>query len=184
MGTANFLNRNAYKTYAIDYEDEYFVDMVTDGIYAGIEKNLPKGWEMVEVDEWNNERSYPAKYFAEVYKTFKFYGVEVEANIKLCLRAGYYTGGNFDYDFEFVVDGSEYESIDEVERDFSEYARDYAGKAEHLLRYHLTSFIRKLEDEVSEVENVINKIYEEHTTPLCKVAQFSNGEAFYEVCKG
>jgi len=57
-------------------------------------------------------------------------------------------------------------------------------KAKHLLKYHLSSFIKKLEDEVGEVEEVVNKVYEEFSTPLCKVAQASNGEAFYEVCEG
>jgi len=115
MGTANFLNKNAYKTYAIENCEE--AEFIEEDIYTEIEKKLPKGWQMVEADEWDNERNYPAKYFGEVYQYFEFYGVEVTATLKLCIRSAYYNGCNLDYDFEFIVDGSDYETIDEVENE-------------------------------------------------------------------
>ena len=188
MGTANFLNVNASKVYACDVDDEVMADITMGQIIHDINEELKKswvkGWDIAEVEKWTNERSYPSKIFGEVYKYFEFYGVEVTAQINLIIRSGYYQGCNFDYEFEFEVDGTTYDSIDEVERDFEEYASDYAGKAEHLLRYHLSSFIRKLEDEIGEVINIVEKVYAEHTIGLCKVAQFSNGEAIYEVCEG
>ena len=176
MATGNFLNVNASKIFECDklsnFEEESIVNKLEE-----------MGLDSYKKDETDCNRNYPGVYFGVIYKSWKFYEADIGLQIKLVRRNGYYESGNLDYEFVFdLADSADYDTISEVEDDLFKWARDYAGKAEPLFKHKLPKFIEKMEKEIEEATDAIEKLYSEYSTELYVDAIASNGETSYCGC--
>ena len=176
MATGNFLNVNASKVFECDNFNNI------DGA-AIVEKLEEIGLDAYEKEENDCNRNFPGVYFGVIYKNWEFYGADIGLQIKLVRRSGYYESGNLDYEFVFdLADSADYDTTSEVEDDLFKWARDYAGKAEPLFKHKLPKFIEKMEKEIEEATDAIEKLYSEYSTELCVAARASNGETIYCAC--
>ena len=150
MSTPNFYKKNARHYYVADLEEYYEYDDLMGNIAT--DKRLKK---YNEVDEWEGESKI-------------FYRKDIDKgcyslHIKLIIRSGYYSGATLDWevdaDSEKVREG--YEREEDVDID-----------SETLPQY-IRNFLNR---EIDKIE----KVYADYTTPVIKVAQFSNGEAVYK----
>lgn len=183
MATGNFLTVGASKVFAFD-GDEFDVDYIASEVYDELEKRVRKTeWDIVKEDKWDGERSYPAHYFADIYTSFYYWEAEIYISIKLGTRSGYYQGGNLDYDVNIYWDETHYEDLAVLEDDMDRWPEDAGAETgKGIFRHNLPKFIGKVEKNIDEIREIIEEVYEKHTQPLCKVAQFSNGETIYEAC--
>lgn len=165
MATANFLNKNASRIFALD--NDQIEDLRNDGL---------------DFDDWSHV-SHGVVYNPENGGAIGF-SVEVEA----VLRHGYYGGGNLDWKLNFDIDGSgeadadelpstdmilymmernSYAVNDETHPDVMQLLADMISRKMHLDFYNLSQSIE------SEFRTI-------GCTPLRCVGRFSNGEAIYE----
>jgi len=149
MSAPNFYNKNASKIFASECQEEFdYEDLIMN-----IQSEL-KGAD--EIEESDNERSYPATKFAK----FEIEQGKWLATLYLTIRSGYFSGVNLDWEVEIedINEGSSFEMGED--------------KIPASLQARIESKTRQIE-----------KVYANYTTPLICLAVFSNGEAIYEKCK-
>jgi len=113
------------------------------------QKLLAKGWQ--KESQIDNERNYTGKTFASLYLESRR-NSKYSCNIQAICRSGYYEGCNFDFEIDFYLDG-----YDDNEDSMSQ------------------SFLKQVYSKI----RVLEKIYQEETTPLKVAYRFSNGETEY-----
>jgi len=146
MSTPNFCNRNAGKIFASECPEEWDYDDLIGNVRSELK-------EAREINESDNDRSYPATKFAEIeIRSGKWI-----ATIYLTARGGYYSGVNLDWEVEIenINEGSSFEMGDD--------------KIPNTLQNLIDAKIKKIE-----------KVYADYTTPIICLAVFSNGEAIYK----
>ena len=148
---------NKDKNGICEQQGEYvdFDQFAYDKYIGDVQSQLEKiGFEPCE--KWDNDRSYPAKIIAS-------YGMEDTDGmiiwVEVVIRSGYYDGANIDY----TIDG-----------DFGIENEQNKKQVAHYEAMH-----RKLDRLVAKTEKILRK----NGTELLKVAQFSNGEAIYQLKK-
>jgi len=158
MATGNYLS-NLDTIYSLDNEE-----MDSDSLYSLRESLTEQFSEYQHFTGYHkfvydNNLSFPAGYFGEFSDRIQIGDAEIELTISLCVRAGYYEGGNLDVE------------IDEPNI-------MYNGEDD-------TSLIDKMaevwvEDRKNLFLTQIETVYAKNSTPLKVVARFSNGETIYQ----
>jgi len=183
MATANFYAECGEYFVLDSFDCEDFEYGLKDDIVEQLKKEF-KGIYKYEngLEKWDNNRSYPAKIFAEADVLYMCYHeAEVEVVAEFMVRSGYYTGCNLDYKFRYYLNGVEVESIEEIKLDWENYSQYYTH-AIGAFKAHLDKKISQIEDTISDAVSAIDKVYNKFATKFCKMGQFSNGEAIYKVC--
>jgi hypothetical protein len=108
MGTSNFYNRNASRTFAFQAEEEWDWDDMKDNIssmMAAIAEKL--GFSYYEGgDDLHDNRSFPSNAVARFSTGKQYKGFSVGITLTAIVRSGYYSGGNLDWQIEYDFDGS------------------------------------------------------------------------------
>lgn len=162
MSTNNFKFENiliAIPDFNIVTEDEEYIgynESAHHDYITDVQSQLEKiGFE--SCDKWDNDRSYNGNIIAS-------WGLQDNKDLmikylEVVVRGGYYGGANIDY----IIDG------------------DFGVENEQNKKQiaHYEALNRKFDRMVEKTEKILRK----NGTELLKVAQFSNGEAAYEVKK-
>ena len=182
MATANFWNSGFLsKTYAIfDDEIEFFELGLNDWVET--KRDVINNRNYPVINSW--EKDIEIRLISgEEDVEFSFENVEYNLNFTLSLVAGYYEGASFHLSI-FLEDGSgAYLNWEEMSfSDLIEWLKHDADVEEDEAEELASILERKINDIISETISELEKYLDEITTPLCKVAQFSNGEAIYSAC--
>jgi hypothetical protein len=198
MGTSNFYNKNASKTFAVlmGYEqpiidedgnetdqtewrspDEWDYDDFISNIQSTL-KESPYYWRPEIGNNSHNLRSFEGRILGSYIEGKTLLNVSLEVQITCILRSGYYEGANLDWEITYYIDGYEHDDIDnaieeweyQANKDFNiGLCRIHKAKAEEYLNQTRDKLIEHVE-----------KVYTEASMPLRVVARFSNGETMYE----
>lgn len=171
MGTSNFYKKNASKYFAVlmDYENEDGKTVTTDEW----DVDMLKECLMVKVKDVFGS-SHDSDGLPLIGKSKNFGDVCAEVWLTVKLNPGYYEGATLDYDIQIMIDGYEYEDIDDVDISHSYMnAGLQAIMLPKIRRWMLTS----LDDMREKLEGVFDQC-SDHV--LVRTATFSNGEAIYE----
>lgn len=155
MGAPNFNNQNASKIYAVEISEDMDYEFLIEDMQIVLEKEFTN--DFIEKDEWDSNRNYPGKVIAEINKSVG----DEQIIVSIVVRNAYYSGVNLDWDARFfVIENSYQEEYDLDSIDLNKFP--------------------KVEKEFNNIIDRVEKIYSKLSTPLKKVAQFSNGEAIYQ----
>jgi hypothetical protein len=192
MATSNFYKKSADYYYAItDEADEKWelkIDMLkTDLVNAG--------YNLEDEDKWEDRYS---RIIAKktIWDKTGFIGFEITAIV----RAGYYTGANFDFDYKIInYNGSELDErhLETEIRETIEYEYNYGDCFDWRVDYKkikedfgcgikkLTNTTYKWLDKTKdkEIKNILDIFRQNSDAVLYKVATFSNGETIYAEVK-
>ena len=206
MSTNNFYSKSG-KYYALDdesseqFEDGGCVDDLIDSLAAA-------GLDVTKENESSNDRNYPGRVICSV--ELKTARDAIHAVSIIVWRSGYYSGSNLDYetriydsysgeynDLEYLtledVANACYETRDLTREQFNRYQAagriGYWSESDYTERItadvlptprQCQKILDDLMREVETLEQKINDALKEVTTPLEKIAQFSNGECIYK----
>lgn len=198
MGTNNFYYRNASRCFAAmeNYEqpildddgnetddveyispDEWEYDDFIINLQSDF-KNL-KGYYFVSnrgTDE-HELRSFPSKVIGTLTKTKTYVkNIDVDVEIIIVSRSGYYEGVCLDYNVRFMLAGDECDNIEGFASDI-EYYGDLTEKRAEYLSKVVWKWCEKTQEEM---EHLVEKIFAEHTTSYECLGSASNGETFYK----
>lgn len=172
MSTNNFYSKSG-KYYALDDESsEQFED--GGGIEDLIDSLTAAGLITTTINESIGDRNYPGRELCAV--TLKNYD-NLLATCLITLRSGYYSGANLDYEIR-VYDQTytgEYIALEDLNIEDVQNAYD-----DMITPRQCQKILDDLMREVDTLEQKISDVLKEVTTPLEKVAQFSNGECIYK----
>lgn len=197
MGTNNFHYRNTSKCFSalMSYESPIIDEDGNET--AETETRYPESWEYDEFIEqiadalenipnvdfykYGNDkhelRSFCSHVIGQVYTRKHYKDFTIEVNILCVTRAGYYDGICLDFTPTFCIEGDE---VEEGEMDF-ESELSYVDNMSEKRAAYLAPLVQKwAEKEMERLKKEVEKVFEENTTPLVLVAQFSNGEAMYK----
>ncbi len=176
MGTSNFHYRSTTKCYAVlmnaedfQYEYECLRDNLKDEFKNKFGQSVSWHWRSprtyMNPPDVDYLRSYPAQSIVSVRTSLQLddenkYEDETYADFEfVCIvRSGYYEGACLDYDVKLTVDGFETD-VDLIKNE---------------------QWRKEIECEIETVGMKIESIFERFSTPLRRVATFSNGETIYE----
>lgn len=189
MSTSNFFFKN--KLYAVAIEDEHDYDCLTTNIQTLLGKMKESAQsknKLITMNIYSSDKpeyftgigsnSYPTTQSGQVTLTADFMGIELELNLKILLRSGYYRDANIDYVWSLEADDALCQNnvdaqdiLDTYDSDDMDIDKAYANK-EQLDKLLLDMRLLALETYL-----VVAKSFceEYHVTN-----QFSNGETFYE----
>jgi len=156
MSTCNFSNNNASRIYAVeDIEgaEDWQAEDLKDNLYCELSK------DKYSIDPrkcYDDLRSYPQTEVITLYRQKCWQaGYEATVYCTAIIRAGYYAGCNLDFEFE----------------------EDTSYNLSDLEEKRVNAFIEKAKIELAKK---MEKVFKKYSTPLVKVATFSNGEAIYQ----
>ncbi len=178
MGTANFYSK-ASKVYVLECEEDC-EDFFFDDAKLNAKSELRAiGYHIEDRDKYDGNRNFSGIILGHKYETKTYGGVEFGWKVTAYIRSGYYAHANLDYEIEAVIDGSDSGSdsveITEVIKEL-QYSLNNNGLAAIIapkVERYLDTWREQLLSEVDE-------IFTQQTTPVVRVATFSNGEAVYE----
>lgn len=194
MGTSNFSRANASKVYAIypDYEmvdedeqpmeDEWWYEDQLGNVKGEL-KHLKEFTEAGKNDRTKRDnRSYPSSLLGNM-KSCKWYkhndtNIPAEVSIDVIVTSGYYEGASFDWeDPEYSVNDT-FDDPEDIQglRDDLEYYYDVPEEESLELANTISAY---LVSEKDRLVDMIEKVFEDMTTPLNVVGTFSNGETIY-----
>lgn len=185
MGTGNFCQYDAKKIYAIDDRDDEFIWSDTRmNVSCELEtkaKELRRYWSENDSLRIERLRSHDATSIGEYGDYFTYYGVEWHIGLIVKTVSGYYEGFSLDYDITITSDisNTEYTNEDDWVMDIITFDSDclpYKG----LFLANTDKTKRKIKEMIDTLQDEVETIFEEYSTPLIMVAQFSNGEAVYK----
>lgn len=171
MSTNNFHNKNASRIFAFEVADEWDWNDMKLNIRSELKA---KGWVNDDSTPNSELRSYPASVISR--KTEEHF-TGLALTVKAIVRSGYYMGGNLDWELEWSMQGSDWDEPNE--KDIEDGIAYWRGHR-RLAKAHASKAMTWSEDIKDKLITELETIYEQFTTPLRKVAQFSNGEAIYE----
>lgn len=138
-----------------------FDELDTEANYEADKENVAcelkaKGWH--DIEECDNDRSYPTSLFSEIAKTIWFGNTSVDVTVQAGCTSGYYEAANFDWFAKVKVSGIiegwhetfEYEH-DELEAD--DVIRDNWYDNKGLSKIHAAHIIRKIEAVIDDLKN-------------------------------
>lgn len=177
MATSNFYNKNATKIFASEIEDDFDYECLVDNIITNLKEKTDKNPNISmlrHTGKFHDEAHVLGSIAISKNYNLPNYGeIEVNVNIDMLLRHGYYAGINLDWDYQFEIEGDE---VSEWE--------DIISTLEYLCDKRLvnkTNFIdawfSKTKDQLS---TIVEDVYECYTDSYVVSARFSNGETWYE----
>lgn len=205
MSTPNFAIPTASRYYAFGmnkYMDQYCID-ANDfpqdwlGLYDEMQTQISyddailnvknelesKGWW--EIDECDNNRSYPSHYFARIRKSFTICGADITITVDAGNTGAYYEGSTFDYRASLEVCpryeyGCEYDLTGDYAVSADDCIRDNWTGNHGFSKIQSKNIVRRIYRELEEITNQAEDTFSkfcEHEL-LCG-GIFSNGEAIY-----
>ncbi len=154
MSTSNFHSVNASKIFACVLDADFN--------YQDLMMNLEAAFTNFECDYFpagsdpHELRSYPSRVITGLGMEKQYSGFNINIEISIIIRSGYFCGCNLDWNCVYLVDGAEVNKVDYAE----------------LIKYDIdcsAQMIRRVE-----------AIFNQYSTPLQVAARFSNGETIYE----
>lgn len=178
MGTSNFYTKNASKLYPLftdmeEDEREFFdYDRQCEDVAEFIDESNNKYDSSGIVNETNGyDRNFPERELLTLSHSKWFGDVEIEVNLKVIVRAGYYDGANLDYQVSCDnFEDASYIVIDSYNSDMN------AG----MCKIQTNNAIAWAEQTQAEMEEYIEAIFAKVTEPYVMIARASNGETFYK----
>ena len=104
------------------------------------------------------------------------YKFDITIEIKCYLRSAYYEGCNLDYEINYSCYQCDYDNIQDLIKD-ARYYSDYENNG--MTKLQSKNLEKWLNSGTEQLINEVEKIFTDYTTPLNKVATFSNGETIY-----
>lgn len=168
------------------YPDDFEYDDLKDNIFHDIKTIGGYSSNMSF-----NDRNYNRTALGELSKSKVYADVEVEVKVTAIVQSAYYEGATLDYLIHVCIDGDEwnYSTGSSYDEDNLDGILDNIGEIQSyrglnngmvsIIRPKVESFLEATIDTLSEQMDNLLEQYSEHK--LNKVAQFSNGEAVYEV---
>lgn len=165
-----------------------FDELDTEANYEADKENVAcelkaKGWH--DIEECDNDRSYPTSLFSEITKTIWFGNTYVDVTVQAGCTSGYYEAANFDWFAKVKVSGMiegwhetfEYEH-DELEAD--DVIRDNWYDNKGLSKIHAAHILRKIESIIDDLKNEAGLAFSLYCDEelFCDFVAF-NGEAGY-----
>lgn len=175
MSTPNFANKNASRVFAFEVEDEFDYEDAVSNVACALEYSK-EDIVFEEENKSDGDRSYPGRVFGEVQGKGKYYeklDLQVDVSLDVVVRSGYYSGGNFDYNFKIDLNGDVVDDVEDIDLQYEANGLKQARQYEKYVKAYV-------EKELSRLQEVVEKVYEQFTTPLKCLGVASNGEAFYE----
>lgn len=183
--TQEYIDENELEQDLLDQYDEF----ETEANYEADKENVAyelkaKGWN--DIEECDNDRSYPTTLFSEKTKIVMCGDTYVEITIQAGCTSGYYQAANFDWfakvKVKGVIDGwySEFEyEHDDLEVD--DVIRDNWYDNKGLCKIHAAHIIRKIEAIIDELKNEAELAFSMYCDEemYCAYRCF-NGEAGYD----
>lgn len=177
MATSNFYSL-AGTVYAIEIQDDD--DFIVDDTQANILSDLATNKKLLieHLDEYSDDsRSYGGRVFASV--SLANSDDAMQAEIKLLSRGGYYAHANIDFDGRvYSAYSGEYLELDDLDTELiREHFDGYDGTK--LPGKRADAKQRRLERDLERLRAIVEQTVSNYTTPLTRVATFSNGETIY-----
>lgn len=166
MGTGNFYNKNASKIFAVDIQEDFDYQDLTENLQFDLEK---LGFNAI--DESDNERNFAGKYIAEKVFDFENKQQSVRLVIQAIVRSGYYSGVNLDYDFKIVGD-----CVGNYHTDFE---IDEKSDLNYQVARGFKTLFKQAKKTLEKEVKVLEKVFAENSDALRVGARFSNGETIY-----
>ena len=203
MSTPNFKYVNADNAYVLYDFDEDTMDSLRERLHELVVELGSKDLHEHDHDGYDDDRYYPASYYAKLEKPFTFCGVDMCVSAEMSVRGGYYNGCNLDFDIKVKCENdwglinpyyyyrnsrsSCYYSVPcELADDFVDEMIDCqvyenAGIPKGLVVMNKKNFAKRIAAEVLEMADLADSLCKK----LCDdeyacTAVFSNGEAIYE----
>lgn len=177
MATGNFHNENASKIFACDLEDEWSFDDLKDNLFyelVALEKTNPFAFYHKSGKDTAENRNFSSTVIGTLKESKCYSNFEVTVNVVAVIRSGYYSGCNLDYVFDFTIEGQDTDDTNDF-ADILEYQLGSANMANYKAK-----FARKWAEATKEkLTDLLEKLYEQWSTPLVVTARFSNGETIY-----
>lgn len=172
MGTSNFHNVNSGRIYSVELQEDWEYDDLKENLKYQLKEHITNDpYEL---------RSYSSQVIGCLDKQKSFGNLDIDLSIYCVIRSGYYEGVNLDWFMKLGMGYGDY--IDEIPekhhliddlRYFNDWNKGLSTiQSENVLKWIKTTKL--------ELITKMEKIYEENSTPLKVVAQFSNGETIYE----
>ena len=180
MSTSNFYTKNIDSIYAVELNNEFEYDILIEDIREKLITN--EEYNFSHEDGSDYDRNYEGNIFANGGVSFNFCDVSVNISIDTIIRAGYYTGANFDYDVTVTIEDEEIDWFDyygSIENVCSYWIEQYNNKG--LAELHKTNLVYKIENTVTELIDFVESVYKQYSTELAIQERFSNGETIYTV---
>ncbi len=174
MATSNFHNENASQIYSILNCDDFTFEDTKSNLQYALEKQFGVDYSNNKEGTSTGLRSFPAVIIGTVSvdKYYEKLDLDLELEIDIIIRDGYYDGMNLDFEFNLfenrcsVEIDSELDFIDYAETD--KQAKQYEGYARKWIEKASIKYAESIEETFSK-----------HSTKLDVVARFSNGETIY-----
>lgn len=158
--------------------DHYEYDELKENLATYIEENTQQyNTTRLHFNRSDNDRNRPTTRIITVYDSKDYAGVEIEVMLHVGVTAGYYEGGNLD--FEVAFDDGTNEEVEEVEEllDWLEW-NDLPQGMQVIQKRNIQKWIDKV---LPEMKAHVNKLLAQFSgTKLEVVATFSNGETIYK----
>ena len=190
MGASNFHKVNASKYFVVceseideetgevsefqdhEWEMEYLKKYFKDKHPRGI------GYYSQSFKDENELRSYPSQSICSLHDCKTFGDVDIQIEIGVVVRSGYYEAANLDYNIRYVGLGSWYDSIpflSDIQHELSYHSNMNAG----LCAIQSNNIENWLDKRSKELIEAVEKMFEEISNPMQVAYQFSNGETGY-----
>jgi len=199
MATNNFHYVNASCAFVVcdrqDYvEDDdtwYDYDLEMDDLRESIKVIAEEEGLELRPSNTNDRRelrSFPSQTMFDVIKDFNVFGVEVELNITMIVRQGYYSSACLDWQLTISIGDSVFEDTDMVSTDDiadaigDDYFNGIGGECakqygvENPLQESARFINEKIEENIAKIEAIFKSV----SNPFRLLGTASNGEAFYE----
>ncbi len=180
MGTNNFHNENASKVFPVLMDNEvseFDYDDLVENVASRMRRVFGNNFHtyLLGTSPSDELRSFHADIIGTVtaVKEYKKIDAELEMNIHIVIRSGYYQGGNLDYCLEIKENGEYLDWDQDFDLGYNSMSKEQAYQYELYATAWKDKTERKLTDK-------IEKIFTEFSRPLNHVGSFSNGEAIYE----
>jgi hypothetical protein len=126
-----------------------------------------------------NNRNFEGSVIGSLYlkKDKSYLNLELEIQVVVIVRSGYYEGANLDYELNYSINDYKDDNIESVVDEWEYQAeKEYKKGLVTINKPRVESY---LESQGQVLVEQVEKIFEEVSTPLNVVASFSNGETIY-----
>jgi len=179
MGTANFLNYDASKTFIIaNNDDEFFHDDIVDNMKYELKDAFKADYSHDGECYNDSNRNFPATKIGEVFfeKSFGIEDISFYIKIDILLVSGYYKSANLDYVVNFFCENDYYEDGETVSES-EKYIEDCLSYFDTKLK---ASTIKTWgEVQTRKATKKIEKIFKSYSDAYNVCARFSSGETIY-----
>lgn len=202
MGTSNFYYKNASKVFVIS--ENYETPILDDELNETEETEIhsPDLMEFLDTISYiqekleeienvkfikyndkqsqNENRNFPAHYIGTIYLTTSIGDITCEVNIDCFSRAGYYEAACLDWELDMVIDGCNFDDVDDVNDLFINNTSSYMNKG--MLTIQSKTAEKWFGNTKDKLVKLVEEVFEQCSTSYKKLGTFSNGETIYEKC--